>query len=114
MCRICGVGDLDIVSVNTKARRSVRARNIQVILAWPDGLLLTGAGYPVRSICWMVGLEGDFNIVTWLEGTHGWAVTKFTSLTTWYVCSWSSSSSHVVTLNVIDGVKVLISGTTLS
>lgn len=35
-----------------------------MILAWLDDLLLPGGGCPVRSICWIVGLEGDFKILT--------------------------------------------------
>lgn len=57
----------------------------------------------------MVGLEGDFKILTCCEGTHGWAVTKYTSLATGTVTISSSSSSQLVTLNVIVGVYVLIS-----
>jgi hypothetical protein len=55
----------------------------------------------------MVGLEGDFKILTCWEGTHGWAVTKYTSFATGIVTISSSSSSQFVTLNVIVGVYVL-------
>lgn len=50
----------------------------------------------------MVGLEGDFMILTRCEGTHGWAVTKLISLSKAYVCSFASPESISVTVKVTD------------
>jgi hypothetical protein len=57
---------------------------------------------PDRSTCWMVGLEGDFIILTCCEGTHGWAVTKLMSLSKAKLCSFSSPESISVTVKVTD------------
>lgn len=58
----------------------------------------------------MVGLDGDFIILTCCEGTHGWAVTKLMSFAREYVYSLPSSKSIFVTVKVTEAVYEWIWG----
>ncbi len=77
------------------------------------GLELFVMTAPETSICWIVGLDGDLTTLTLDDGTHGCAVTKYTSWASAKLCSAVFSAPaplSPITANASDAGYVRISG----